>query len=170
MLRLPVEAFSAVFTKYPESLVRVVQVSRPSVPSTDPHPSQAPVGWDSLGTHAVLMGPQQPDLPQLPLTPPISCLVASAQASATSLRVSPWHFSGPAHPLALPSWALVLPHLFLPTMAPHLMFGPYFSHHPTTLTPCSLAPSLLWLCPADHHGEAAAGHFPGTSQLPGSDQ
>lgn len=27
MLRLPVEAFSAVFTKYPESLVRVVQVS-----------------------------------------------------------------------------------------------------------------------------------------------
>lgn len=29
MLRLPVEAFSAVFTKYPESLVRVVQVSWP---------------------------------------------------------------------------------------------------------------------------------------------
>lgn len=29
MLRLPVEAFSAVFTKYPESLVRVVQVSGP---------------------------------------------------------------------------------------------------------------------------------------------
>lgn len=27
VLRLPVEAFSAVFTKYPESLVRVVQVS-----------------------------------------------------------------------------------------------------------------------------------------------
>lgn len=27
MLRLPVEAFSAVFEKYPESLVRVVQVS-----------------------------------------------------------------------------------------------------------------------------------------------
>lgn len=30
VLRLPVEAFSAVFTKYPESLVRVVQVSGPS--------------------------------------------------------------------------------------------------------------------------------------------
>lgn len=29
VLRLPVEAFSAVFTKYPESLVRVVQVSWP---------------------------------------------------------------------------------------------------------------------------------------------
>lgn len=27
VLRLPVEAFSAVFEKYPESLVRVVQVS-----------------------------------------------------------------------------------------------------------------------------------------------
>lgn len=27
VLRLPVEAFSTVFTKYPESLVRVVQVS-----------------------------------------------------------------------------------------------------------------------------------------------
>lgn len=43
VLRLPVEAFSAVFTKYPESLVRVVQVSGPLPPSTDPHPSQAPV-------------------------------------------------------------------------------------------------------------------------------
>lgn len=32
VLRLPVEAFSAVFTKYPESLVRVVQVSRPFNP------------------------------------------------------------------------------------------------------------------------------------------
>ena len=30
VLRLPVEAFSDVFTKYPESLVRVVQVSGPS--------------------------------------------------------------------------------------------------------------------------------------------
>lgn len=119
MLRLPVEAFSAVFTKYPESLVRVVQVSRPSVPSTDPHPSQAPVGWDPLGAHAVLMGPEQPDLLQLPLTPPISCLVPSAQAFATSLRVSPWHLSGPPHPLALPAWVLVPPHLFLPIHGPH---------------------------------------------------
>ena len=36
MLRLPVEAFSAVFTKYPESLVRVVQVSGRSLPSMTP--------------------------------------------------------------------------------------------------------------------------------------
>lgn len=31
MLRLPVEAFSAVFEKYPESLVRVVQVREPGL-------------------------------------------------------------------------------------------------------------------------------------------
>lgn len=137
-----------------------------------PHPSQAPVDWDPLDTHAVLMGPEQPDLPQPPLTLPISCLVPSAQASATSLRVSPWHLSDPAHPLVLPAWALVPPYLFLPVHGPppHVMFGLHFSHHPATLTPCSLAPPLLWLCSADHHGEAAAGHLPGTSQLPGFDQ
>ena len=46
MLRLPVEAFSAVFTKYPESLVRVVQVSGRFTSFHDPRPSQAPGGWD----------------------------------------------------------------------------------------------------------------------------
>lgn len=40
MLRLPVEAFSAVFEKYPESLVRVVQVS----PSWG-EPWRRPLGW-----------------------------------------------------------------------------------------------------------------------------
>lgn len=45
MLRLPVEAFSAVFTKYPESLVRVVQVSGRFTSLHDPRPSQAPGGW-----------------------------------------------------------------------------------------------------------------------------
>lgn len=45
VLRLPVEAFSAVFTKYPESLVRVVQVSWPftsSVGGRAPPPCARP--------------------------------------------------------------------------------------------------------------------------------
>lgn len=41
VLRLPVEAFSAVFEKYPESLVRVVQVS--------PSPGRGRLGGVSPG-------------------------------------------------------------------------------------------------------------------------
>lgn len=71
VLRLPVEAFSAVFTKYPESLVRVVQVSGPSAPLPRPHPTQRehPVGRDSAAS------PEQPDLQGGPcplrLAPPL---------------------------------------------------------------------------------------------------
>lgn len=109
VLRLPVEAFSAVFTKYPESLVRVVQVSGPSASLCGPLPSQAPVDWDLAGTQAVLMGPEQPDLPGCP-TVPIS------QASASSLWVSSWPFSGPALPLLL--LVLVPPTSLFPVHGP----------------------------------------------------
>lgn len=57
VLRLPVEAFSAVFTKYPESLVRVVQVSRPSA---SPVTGARGLRPSSLSSCAV--SPERPDL------------------------------------------------------------------------------------------------------------
>lgn len=57
MLRLPVEAFSAVFTKYPESLVRVVQVSGPFNSLHGPPPI---TGTQGLGPSSVSSPEYQP--------------------------------------------------------------------------------------------------------------
>lgn len=67
VLRLPVEAFSAVFTKYPESLVRVVQVSQPFASSTmAPRPCTIPlipgISAVVVRQHLLLITPEQPDL------------------------------------------------------------------------------------------------------------
>ena len=85
VLRLPVEAFSAVFTKYPESLVRVVQVSGPSASFhlPDRHGHLWAGTQQPTGAQAVLWALSRQSS-RGALSPPSSCLhTCSPPSSAT---------------------------------------------------------------------------------------
>lgn len=104
MLRLPVEAFSAVFTKYPESLVRVVQVS-----GAFRLPPPAPTHPRLL--QAALISPEQSDL-WGPLFLP---LAAAAPFSPGFCHLIVGFSLAHCLPLASP---LLLPTLTFPTVPP----------------------------------------------------
>lgn len=85
----------------------------------------------------------------------------------------------PCSPLLLLTLTFALPHLLFPCfpswpltpltalfqLSPVSPFGPW--RHPLWPRPSKQPPVPA---SADHHGEAAAGHLPGASQLPGPDQ
>lgn len=113
VLRLPVEAFSAVFTKYPESLVRVVQVSGAFClpPPAPTHPRLL---------RAVLISPEQSDL-WGPLFPPFSCLrPLLPRLLPPDCGFLPGSPSAAGQPLTPPD--LDLPHHSTPLMpSPHFL-------------------------------------------------
>lgn len=126
MLRLPVEAFSAVFTKYPESLVRVVQVSGRFTSFYDPRPSQAPGGWTQLprGAHDGLINSEQPDLANSSSEPPPPHLPRLLPPDCGFLPGS----HGPAQPL---------PALILTSDLSSISFSPSMAPPPSARSPLS---------------------------------
>lgn len=139
VLRLPVEAFSAVFTKYPESLVRVVQVSGSSTPSHR-HPR---AGASSLPSCAV--SPAQPDVCAVRLSHELAVLTRLP-------RLLPPHCGSCLVPLWLCS-VRSAPNLGFTQPPPHLRPHPFnassqlsWAPLPTDLLPGPapfLAPPLL---------------------------